>query len=197
MGVFARLVRMCGADLHGVMDELEDKGLLLKQHLREMEEELTRKKGVLRMEKDGLKRLASERASLEESLAAVEKDADAAVERGKDDIARLLIRRRKALLAMKGRLEKEAVRLEEKVAELLKTTEAAELEFDDLKARAKEFFRVEQEKKAALRGETTDFSFLSEPDREIRDEEIELELIRRKERLERKRKEKEEEHENI
>ncbi len=197
MGVFARLVRMCGADLHGVMDELEDKGLLLKQHLREMEEELTRKKGVLRTRKDKMKRLASERASLEESLATVEKDADAAIERGKDDIARLLIGRQKAISGMKGRLEKEAVRLEESVAELSKTTEAAEHEFNDLKTRAKEFFRVEQEKKAALRGDATDFSFPSDPDREIQDEEIELELIRRKERLERKRREKEEGHENI
>ena len=32
MGIFSRMVKLCTADLHGVMDQLEDKGLLLKQH---------------------------------------------------------------------------------------------------------------------------------------------------------------------
>ena len=37
MGIMARVIRLCKADLHGVMDQLEDKDLLLKQHLREMQ----------------------------------------------------------------------------------------------------------------------------------------------------------------
>lgn len=37
MGVLSRVVRLCKADLHGVMDQMEDKDPLLRQHLREME----------------------------------------------------------------------------------------------------------------------------------------------------------------
>ena len=37
MGILSRVVRLCKADLHGVMDQMEDKELLLKQHLREMQ----------------------------------------------------------------------------------------------------------------------------------------------------------------
>jgi len=37
MGITTRLVRIFKADLHGVMDQLEDQGLLLKQHLRDMQ----------------------------------------------------------------------------------------------------------------------------------------------------------------
>ena len=40
MGLFSRITRLCRSDLHGVMDQLEDKNLLLKQYLREMEEAL-------------------------------------------------------------------------------------------------------------------------------------------------------------
>jgi phage shock protein A len=41
-------MRLCKADIHGVMDQLEDKGLLLKQYMRDMEEELGRKEASLR-----------------------------------------------------------------------------------------------------------------------------------------------------
>ena len=32
MGIMTRIMRLCKADLHGVMDQLEDKELLLKQY---------------------------------------------------------------------------------------------------------------------------------------------------------------------
>ena len=34
MGIMTRFMRLCKADMHGVIDRLEDKGLLLKQYLR-------------------------------------------------------------------------------------------------------------------------------------------------------------------
>ena len=43
MGIMTRIMRVWRADLHGVMDQLEDKGLLLKQYLREMEDSLQQK----------------------------------------------------------------------------------------------------------------------------------------------------------
>ena len=43
MAIMTRLLRLWKADLHGVMDRMEDKGLLLKQYLREMEESLREK----------------------------------------------------------------------------------------------------------------------------------------------------------
>ena len=43
MGIMTRMLRLCKADVHGVMDQLEDKGLLLKQYLREMETSLGHK----------------------------------------------------------------------------------------------------------------------------------------------------------
>ena len=48
MGIITRFIRVCKADIHGVMDQLEDKDLLLKQHLRDMEVELSRKEARIR-----------------------------------------------------------------------------------------------------------------------------------------------------
>ena len=48
MGLFTRMVRLCKADMHGVMDQMEDRGLLLKQHLRDMETALHQKEIYLK-----------------------------------------------------------------------------------------------------------------------------------------------------
>ncbi|MBW1694925.1 MAG: PspA/IM30 family protein, partial [Deltaproteobacteria bacterium] len=60
MGVFTRIVRICKADIHGVMDQLEDQGLLLKQHLRDMEKALSQKEARLK------KLVVSRRQTLQE-----------------------------------------------------------------------------------------------------------------------------------
>ena len=43
MSVLSRITRLFKADMHGVMDQLEDKELLVKQYLREMEGSLQSK----------------------------------------------------------------------------------------------------------------------------------------------------------
>ena len=48
MGITSRLIRIFKADIHGVMDQFEDKGLLLKQYLRDMEDALSDKETCLK-----------------------------------------------------------------------------------------------------------------------------------------------------
>ena len=48
MGIMTRVVKIFKADIHGVMDQLEDPSLLLKQHLRDMEEALNEKEVKLK-----------------------------------------------------------------------------------------------------------------------------------------------------
>jgi hypothetical protein len=45
MAILARIIRLFKADIHGVMDQIEDQGLLLKQHLRDMEDSLVQRSG--------------------------------------------------------------------------------------------------------------------------------------------------------
>ena len=48
MGIATRITKIFKADIHGVMDQIEDQGLMLKQHLRDMEEALIQKKAQLK-----------------------------------------------------------------------------------------------------------------------------------------------------
>ena len=43
MGIASRMVNIFKADIHGVMDQFEDRVLLLKQHLRDMAQTLNQK----------------------------------------------------------------------------------------------------------------------------------------------------------
>jgi phage shock protein A len=94
MGIASRLIRLCKADLHGVMDQIEDQELLLKQYLREMEEALAAKKTHLERLQARRAQNGRDLAGCRDKVGAIEEDIALAVAREKDDIARMLIRRK-------------------------------------------------------------------------------------------------------
>ena len=104
MAIFARLIKIFKADIHGVMDHLEDRGLLLKQHLRDMEDALYHKEDTLAkitaLRDQGQQDLAGYKQQME----ALEHDLTVAVRKERDDIARMLIRKMKPLENLIGEL---------------------------------------------------------------------------------------------
>ncbi|MGD9249486.1 MAG: PspA/IM30 family protein, partial [Desulfobacteraceae bacterium] len=86
MGILSRMFRLCKADVHGVMDQMEDKGLLLKQYLREMESGLKEKEARLSQITQRFRHLESELSHRRQELRKMEEDLQLAVRREKDDI---------------------------------------------------------------------------------------------------------------
>jgi phage shock protein A len=98
-------MRLCKADLHGVMDQLEDKQLLLKQHVREMTEALDRQQARLgRLESTG-RQTARRLQEYRHKTQVMEADIRLALEKGRDEIARMLIRKHHPLARMAEALE--------------------------------------------------------------------------------------------
>src|SRR5688572_8150876 len=93
MNVLHRLFRLARADAHGVLDALEDRALVIRQCLREVELELERKRA--RRAELGSCLSASEREH--ERLLARETELDRdialAIERGESELARFSVRR--------------------------------------------------------------------------------------------------------
>jgi len=169
--LFDRIATLVRADAHGVVESLEDRERLLKQYLREAELELPRKRAELEALRDQEKRLRESLARREEEGRALDEDIALALGGGKEDLARFAIRRwlprrseAKALGARLAALASEEQALAERLAEqerqfeTLRTRVRAEL------ARAPE--RVQPE------------GWLAEP--AVAEEEIELELMRRR-----------------
>jgi len=94
MALITRLSRLFHADMNAVLDHIEEPDLLLKQAIREMEETLThndRKVKLLDLEQ---KKLLSKQAEIIQSLTDLDLQLTICFESDKDELARVLIKRK-------------------------------------------------------------------------------------------------------
>jgi phage shock protein A len=161
----ARLVR---ADAHGVIEALEERSLLLKQHLREAELELIQKRARL----DGLnaedERLTTALERRTGEIAALDEDVALALGGAKEELARFAIRR---LLPKRRELEAlgtARAQVREARTRLAVKLEAQERELEELRERVHARLSEARSPEAAPGAPG------------VTDEEVELELLRRR-----------------
>jgi len=178
MGITTRIVRIFKADIHGVMDQFEDQGLLLKQYLRDMEEALNQKEAKLARKIALRNRAQKEHAKYDQQYQALDHDLAVAVQRGKDNIARTLIRKAKPLGSLCGELAGQVANLDEEISQFKEHLSEQRLQYEQLKIRSAEYFhRTERQ---AREKDMLDIIPSNIPG-ELSEEEIELELLKRKE----------------
>ncbi len=167
-----RIRALLRADAHGVLDALEEKSLLLKQHLRDAELELLQKRARVGALADEESRLRDELGRQEALVAALDEDVRMALAGGKEELARFAVRR---LLPERRELEQRRASLEDvgqTLDKLRRRLEEQEGAYPELVQRARA--RLAE----ARQGEAT-------PDRldlgaDLPEEEVELELLRRR-----------------
>jgi len=180
MGIFSRMVRLCKADLHGVMDQLEDKGLLLKQHLREMEESLKQREGQREQMARTDRRIRRDLAQRDQEAQKLAQELDLALCKDKDEIARMLIRKRRVLQGGSEQLRRQLDILTEEKNRIGEILERQRLQHDELKIRIAAFCREAEARQYEERSPPREgASAWQAPS----DEEIELELLQRKDAL--------------
>ena len=165
-----RLTQLIRADAHGIIESLEDRALLLKQHLREAELELQRKRARLATLDEEEQRLQEDAKRLEDAVRALDEDTRLALAGGREDLARFAIRKllpkrseATALCGRVGEIRAERDRLAPKLVE-------QEADFEELRSRVREKLAAETRATAS-----------SAPSAEWRaaEEEVEMELLRR------------------
>jgi phage shock protein A len=180
MGIMTRFVRIFKADIHGVMDQLEDKGLLLKQYLRDMEVALEQKKARLKKVNVSRNQALRERDKYHQEIKNLEQDLEVAIKRNKDNIARLLIKKLKPLTRLREDIEGHIGTLDQEIAQFEECIDQQHFQYEQLKQRATEYFYQAEQKE----WEKTFADFLpGSITQELTEEEVELELIQRKETL--------------
>ena len=180
MTIITRFVRLFKADVHGVMDQLEDKGLLLRQYLREMETSLGQKERQLGALSERMDRLSSHMERNTAEMRKLDTDVDLALSKQKDEIARMLIRRHRNLEIAVGHQEEQLAAATLERTRLVEIIKDQRLQYETVQARSEAWHQRSVDKPFvdAARSFPGDHHPLN-----IRDEEIELELIRRKEAL--------------
>ena len=178
MGIASRIVKIFKADIHGVMDRFEDQGLLLKQYLRDMAEALNQKEAKLARKIALRNQAQKEHDKYDQQYHTLDHDLTVAVQRGQDNIARMLIRKTKPLGSLCDALAGQVATLDEEISQLKAHLSEQRLQYEEFKIRSAEYFhRAEMQvrKKYML-----DIVPNNLPGK-LSEDEIELELLKRKE----------------
>ncbi len=180
MGIASRIVDIFKADIHGVMDQLEDQGLLLKQCLRDMEQALNQKEADIASKIALRSQIQKEHDKYHQQCRSLDNDLTVAVQKGKDDIARMLIRKTKPLVDLRDELGAQLESLDKELAHVKAHLSEQRLQYEQLKIRSTEYFH-----RTEMLGQKKDMHAVlaNRIGAELSEEEIELELLKRKEQL--------------
>ncbi len=178
MTFFQRFITLTKADAHGVLDSLEDRSLMLKQCLRDAELELAQK----RVRRDELANwtelLERQRQQLDTRSAALDDDIRLALERGEETLARFSIRRLLAARKQRELIDEQDREAREELDRLNQKLETQERELEELRDRVEAQLARERaldRSRCETREEGAHASNLVT----VRDEEVDLELLRR------------------
>ena len=180
MAILTRMIRLFKADIHGLMDQIEDQGLLLRQHLRDMQAALVQKETKLKSMGFAMEQAQQEYKKGQKECDTLEMDLDVAIKKEKDDIARMLIKKLKPLTRIQSERNNHIELLNREIAVFKEAMDQQRLQYDQIKQKATEYFhRIEKQNQ--------NNTWLSVPtDFRVHDpsvEEIELELLQRKEAI--------------
>jgi phage shock protein A len=90
MALITRMSRLFRADVNAVLDQIEEPAILLRQAVREMEEELARDEQRARLLEHEQRQLDARLAALERARRDLDAQLDTCFDAGKDDLARAL-----------------------------------------------------------------------------------------------------------
>ncbi|MGH8476694.1 MAG: PspA/IM30 family protein [Methylococcales bacterium] len=172
MTLIDRITRLFRADIHDLLDRIEDPSIVLKQAVRDMEQELSQDEQSIRQaqrEQDGL---ASRLKEIESTLEGIETHLGVCFDSGKDDLAKRLIKKRLEMQSLHKQLARKKGHLEETLI-LRKSS------FEENRSRLEEI----RQKAELLAVEDLEDSLAREPvycEAVIREEDVEVALLREK-----------------
>jgi len=94
MALINRISRLFKADFHAVLDQIEEPEQLLKQAIRDMEDDLATTEQRVALCAHDQEALAVRRGELEDTLSEIDEQLDLCFESEKDDLAKKLIRKK-------------------------------------------------------------------------------------------------------
>ena len=115
MTLISRIIQLVKADIHGIVDFLEDRELLLRQHLREMEDALAKKDELLNHMRLTRNRLKTERDTHHLEITKLDTGINAVLHRNRDDIARILLKKFRTINDHLDRLNHQADLLDQDI----------------------------------------------------------------------------------
>jgi len=180
MALLSRMIRLCKADLHGIMDQIENQELLLKQHLRDMHTALMQIEAQQNQLCRARDQARQEYEKADKKRQSLEVDLEIALKNNKDDIGRMLIKKIKPLIGIQADRRQHIDRLSHDIKQLRDKIEQQQLQYDQLQQKATEYFHSAEQSRWENIAPVDLPGFATH---DVSEEEIELELLQRKEAI--------------
>ncbi len=174
MALITRVSRLFRADLHAVLDRIEEPEVLLRQAVREMEEELAQDERRLKLMAHERAEMATRAAQIERSLGELRGELDVCFAAEKEDLARVLIRRRIEAERLHSHLERRQQTLERDLSGLRARVEENR---DRLEAMRQKVELLTEEDAPTRRVDAW-----GGPEQAVRDEDVEVAFLAEKQR---------------
>jgi phage shock protein A len=171
MALINRVSRLFSADVHAVLDRLEEPDVLLRHSVREMEEELARNELRLRQLEQERDSLAARHTQVQAAVAELASQLDVCFADGNDELARKVLKRR---------LESE--RLAKHVLERHASVVAGVAKLGVVVAEQREHLDVMRQKAELLSAAPTTGGDRGAIDFAVGDDEVEVALLRERQR---------------
>ncbi|HTK97725.1 MAG TPA: PspA/IM30 family protein [Pseudomonadales bacterium] len=136
MALINRMSRLFTADLHAVIDRLEEPDVLLKQAIREMEDELALRDHRIRLLDHEREQCTQQAADIDRELARTAEQLDVCFDSGEEQLARTLLKRRLEMEHIVARLRTRADATTKALAEEHAQLDEQRRAFDSLRQQA-------------------------------------------------------------
>ena len=174
MALITRVSRLFRADLHAVLDRIEEPDVLLRQAVREMEDDLGRDEQRLKRLTREHAELVAREAELTRSIAELDEQLDVCFGSAKDDLARAVVRRKLELERFGKVIARRRQGAEETLATLRVRTAENRVRLEGMRQQA-EVLAEEAPRVLADDGRAA-------PDPAVRDEDVEVAFLRERQR---------------
>ncbi|MDH3428676.1 MAG: PspA/IM30 family protein [Gammaproteobacteria bacterium] len=178
MALINRISRLFRADLHAVLDQIEEPEALLKQAVRDMEDELAACQQRIALCAHDQAALSMRRSEVEKAISEFDAQLDLCFESDQDDLARKLIRKKLEAERLYKRLNARHAANEEYLDEQRTTFEQNDATLDSLRQKA-ELFAHRPAVRSDAGSEFDDTRWMAR-DMAVGEDEVEIAYLREK-----------------
>jgi phage shock protein A len=172
MALITRVSRLFQADLHAVLDRIEEPDVLLRQAVREMEDEVANDEQRLKLLRHEQQQFITRQADMEHTLQKTDEELDLCFEAGMEDLARPLVKRKLEVLQVMQSLAQSKQQADQDLVTLQTRLEENRAQLESMRQKM-ELLAVDD------RPELVSAGWL-DPQICIRDEEVEVAFLREK-----------------
>jgi len=169
MALITRLSRLFHADVNAVLDQLEEPELLLKQAIREMEESLNHDERQIKLLTLEQQQHHQKEQELTQTLADLEQQIALCFKSGKDELAKVLIRRKLEVEQYHAALVRKLSQAEEALSQLKSQLQEHHSQLNSMKQKAEIFGQTDADNAANSSWNSHRFS--------VQDEDVEVAFL--------------------